>query len=157
MFAGRAAGLTMVRTRGLLRYAPWMSVPISVAVINTTPDVVEMLRHALERSGFVVATCFTFDIRDGRIDIDAFMRQHRPRVILYDLAPPYETNFRLFQHIRSMPVVQDVQFVLTSMNRKNVLPLVGRDERVYEVVDRDEDLMQIILAVKEASRARLLP
>jgi CheY-like chemotaxis protein len=133
-----------------------MGDPISVAVINTTPDVVEMLRHTLERAGFVVATCFTFDIRDGRIDIEAFMRQHRPRVILYDLAPPYERNFRLFQHIRSMPAVEDVQFVLTSMNRKNVLPLVGRDERVYEVVDRDEDLMAIIQAIKEASRTRPL-
>lgn len=132
-----------------------MSAPISVAVINSTPDVVEMLRYTLERAGFVVATCFTFDIRDGRIDMDAFMRQHRPRVILYDLAPPYERNFRLFQHIRSMPAVQDVQFVLTSMNQENVLPLVGRDERVYEVVDRDDDLLAIVQAVKEASRSRL--
>jgi CheY-like chemotaxis protein len=133
-----------------------MSVPISVAVINTTPDVVEMLRQALERAGFVVATCFTFDIRDGHVDLDAFMRQHRPRVILYDLAPPYETNFRLFEHIRSMPALEDAQFVLTSMNPKNVLHLVGRDERVYEVVDREEDLLAIVQEVKEASRVRLL-
>jgi CheY-like chemotaxis protein len=133
-----------------------MSVPIGVAVINTTPDVVEMLRQVLERAGFVVATCFTFDIRDGRIDLEAFVRQHRPRVILYDLAPPYETNFRLFEHIRSMPALEDAQFVLTSMNPKNVLHLVGRDERVYEVVDRNEDLLAIVQAVKEASRVRLL-
>jgi CheY-like chemotaxis protein len=134
-----------------------MSVPISVAVINTTPDVVEMLRQALERAGFVVATCFTFDIREGRVDLEAFMRQHRPGVILYDLAPPYETNFRLFEHIRSMPAHEDAQFVLTSMNPKNVRHLVGRDEHVYEVVDRDEDLLAIVQAVKEASRVRLLP
>jgi CheY-like chemotaxis protein len=133
-----------------------MSVPISVVIINTTPDVVEMLRQALERAGFVVTTCFTFDIRDGHVDLEAFVRQHRPRVILYDLAPPYETNFRLFEHIRSMPALEDAQFVLTSMNPKNVRHLVGRDERVYEVVDRDEDLLAIIQAVKEASRIRLL-
>jgi CheY-like chemotaxis protein len=133
-----------------------MSVPISVAVINTTPDVVEMLRHALERAGFVVATCFTFDIREGRVDLEAFVRQHRPRVILYDLAPPYETNFRLFEHIRRVPALEDAQFVLTSMNPKNVLHLVGRDDQVYEVVDRDEDLLAIVQAVKEASRVRLL-
>jgi CheY-like chemotaxis protein len=92
------------------------------ALINTTPDVVEMLKQVLERAGFFVATCFTFDIRDGCIDLEAFVRQHRPRVILYDLAPPYETNFRLFEHIRSMPALEDAQFVLTSMNPKNGSP-----------------------------------
>jgi CheY-like chemotaxis protein len=104
------------------------------ALINTTPDVVEMLKQVLERAGFFVATCFTFDIRDGCIDLEAFVRQHRPRVILYDLAPPYETNFRLFEHIRSMPALEDAQFVLTSMK---MVHLVGRDERVYELVGRD--------------------
>jgi hypothetical protein len=48
----------------------------------------------------------------------------------------------------------NAQFVLRA-NQKNVLPLVGRDERVYEVVDRDDDLLAIVQAVKEASGARL--
>jgi hypothetical protein len=93
------------------------------------------------------------DIRDGKLDFDAFMRQHRLRVIAYDLAPPYEKNFRLFQHVRAMPVAEGCQFVLTSVNPLHVSGLL-RDARVYEVVDRDEDLMMFVRAVKEASRAR---
>jgi hypothetical protein len=45
---------------------------------------------------------------------------------------------------------------LRRVNPKNVLHLVGRDEQVYEVVDRDEDLMAIVQAVKEASRVRMV-
>ena len=82
------------------------------------------------------------------------MRQHRPRVIVYDLAPPYHTNVRLFQHIRQMPAMQNVQIVLSSMNPVIVIPLIGRDERIHEVVDRDDDLLAIVQAVKEASRLR---
>jgi CheY-like chemotaxis protein len=128
--------------------------PTTVAIVNTTPDAVEMLREVLSSAGFVVVSCFTHDIRDGKVDFASFMRQHKPRVIAYDLAPPYERNFRLFEHVRALPAVEGTHFVLTSVNPANVADLVGRDERVYEVVDREEDLMKFVHAVKEASRAR---
>lgn len=126
----------------------------TVAIINTTPDTVSMLRDVLESAGFMVVSCFTHDIRDGHMDFEAFMRLHRPRVIVYDLAPPYERNFQLFQHVRAMPVVQDAHFVITSVNPKHVVGMVGRDQHVYEIVDREEDLLDLVKAVKEASRAR---
>jgi len=131
-----------------------LSEPTTVAIVNTTPDAIDMLRNVLMAAGFVVVSCYTHDIREGRVDLEAFIRQHRPSVIAYDLAPPYETNFQLFKHVRAMPAVQGCQFVLTSVNPSNVSNLVGRDERVYEVVDRQEDLMKFVQAVKEASRAR---
>src|SRR4051812_8979254 len=106
----------------------------TVAIVNTTPDAVEMLRIVFTSAGFVVVSCYTHDIRDGKVDFEAFMRQHSPRVIVYDLAPPYGPNFRLFEHVRGMPAVQQSQFVLTSVNPKNVAGLIGRDEHVYEVV-----------------------
>lgn len=126
----------------------------TVAIVNTSPDAVDMLRHALENAGFVVVTCFTHDIRDGRLDFEAFLRTHRPRVISYDLAPPYVKNFRLYQHVRGLEAVRDCQFVVTAMNVSHAQKLVGNDEKVYEVVDRAEDLDQWIAAVKQASRAR---
>jgi CheY-like chemotaxis protein len=131
-----------------------LSEPVTVAIVNTTPDAIEMLRHVLTAAGFVVVACYTHEIRDGKVDLESFIRQHRPSVIAYDLAPPYAANFQLFKHVRSMPAVQECQFVLTSVNVSNVTPLVGRDERVYEVVDREEDLMTLVQAVKQASRAR---
>ena len=131
-----------------------MTEPVTVAIINTTMDTVQMVRDALHPAGFVVVSCFANDIRDGKIDFGAFLRLHSPRVIIYDLAPPYERHFQLFQHVRAMPDVEGVHFVITSVNPKNVQGLVGRDEHVYEIVDREEDLLKLVQAVKEASRAR---
>jgi hypothetical protein len=128
--------------------------PTTVAIVNTTPDTVQMVRDALHPAGFLVVSCFTHDIRDGKVDFGAFLRLHKPRVILYDLAPPYERNFQLFRHVRAMPDVEGAHFVITSVNPKNVRGLVGRDEHVYEIVDREEDLLKLVQAVKEASRAR---
>ena len=79
-----------------------MHPPDVVAVINTSPDTVEMLRTTLEHAGFLVITGYTFDIRDGRLDIDAFVSKHQPRVVVYDVAPPYDQNWRLFQHVRGL-------------------------------------------------------
>ena len=51
------------------------------AIVNTSPDTVDLLRDALERAGFLVVSCFTHDIREGRVDFEAFLRAHKPSVI----------------------------------------------------------------------------
>ena len=90
----------------------------TVAVINTSPDVVDMLRLTLEHAGIVVVTALTWEIRDGEVDLERFVAQHQPRVVIYDVAPPYEINWRLFLHVRAMSVMEGVQFVLTSTNAR---------------------------------------
>jgi DNA-binding response OmpR family regulator len=131
-----------------------MHPPDVVAVINTSPDTVEMLRTTLERAGFVVITGYTFDIRDARLDIDAFVTEHQPRVVVYDVAPPYDQNWRLFQHVRSLESMKARTFVITSTNPKHLEQLAGRDDRIYEIVGRPLDLHAVVTAVKEAFRSR---
>jgi CheY-like chemotaxis protein len=124
-----------------------------VAVINTSPDTVDLLKDLLECAGFLVVNTYTHHIRDGTIDLSAFLRTHEPRVILYDIAPPYERNWQLLQHLRQT-VLSGYRFVLTTTNPSRVEPLVGRDEQVYEVVDKQGDLDAILRATREAVRAR---
>lgn len=126
----------------------------TVAVVNTSPDTIGMLREALERAGFLVVSCYTHDIREGRIDFEAFIRTHAPSVIAYDIAPPYVKAVMLYQHVRAMEAVQNCQFVLTGTNAAQVQRLVGRDEKVFEIVDKEEELGRIVEAIKYASRAR---
>lgn len=128
--------------------------PTTVAVVNTSPDTIELLRVPLERAGFLVVSCYTHDIRDGKLDFAAFVRTHDPVVIAYDIAPPYVRNTKLYQHVRGMDAVKDRQFVLTGTNARQVQKLIGRDEKVYEVVDSKEDIDNIVRAIKDASRAR---
>ena len=125
-----------------------------VAIINSSPDTVDLIRIPLQRAGFTVLSGYTFDIRDGRVDVSAFVERHRPRVLVYDVAPPYEENWRLFQHVRGLEAMRDCRFVITSVNPRHVEALAGRDERIYEVVGRPVDLDEIVNAVREALKAR---
>jgi DNA-binding response OmpR family regulator len=127
--------------------------PPVVAVINTSPDVVDMLRLALEHAGFVVVSAFTFEIREGVTDIEHFVRQHRPAVILYDIAPPYEANWQLFQRIRAMEVMKGRRFILTTTNAHQLQKLAGSGEHFHEIVGKPYDLDEITRATHDALRA----
>ncbi len=125
-----------------------------VAVINSTPDIVDMLRLAIEPAGFVVVTALTFEIRDGHVDVEHFIQQHEPRVIVYDIAPPYEANWHLFEHMTAMPVMHGRQFVVTSTNARQVERIAGNAHHIYEVIGKPYDLGQVVQAVREAARSR---
>ena len=123
-----------------------------VAVINTNPDLVEMLKQRIEAAGFVVLAMHVADIRAG-LDIGAVLTQHDPKVIVYDVVAPFERNWRLFEHLRSTSF-QGRRFVLTTPNAAGLRRLVGRDERIYEILDDRDDIDSIVQAVREAARAR---
>jgi DNA-binding NtrC family response regulator len=125
-----------------------------VAVINSTTDIVDMLRIAMEQAGLVVVSALTPEIREGDIDLEQFVKQHEPKVIAYDIAPPYEANWNLFQHVAKMPVMQGRQFVITSTNAHHVERLASPQDHIYEVVGKSEDIGRIVQAVKEALRVR---
>jgi DNA-binding NtrC family response regulator len=127
--------------------------PDVAAIFNTSPDAVEMLRQVLERAGIVVVTAFTWELRDGHVDLEAFITQHRPRVIVYDIAPPYDQSWNLFLHFRAMPLLAGIELVITSTNVDYVQKL-AKGEQIYEIIGKPYDLDQIVRAVKEALRAR---
>ena len=133
--------------------APSPNDPIVAAIFNTSPDLVDLVRRAFEPAGIVTVSALTYEIRDGSIDLEAFIRQHNPHVILYDIAPPYDANWALFRHICRMDVMRDRQFVVTSVNAKQVESLAA-GQPVYEIVGKPYDLDRLVHAVKAASRAR---
>jgi DNA-binding NtrC family response regulator len=125
-----------------------------VGIFNSSEEVVDLVKDVLEQAGFVVVLGHIAEIRRGTFDLESFIRQHRPKVIVYDLVPPYEKTWAFLEHLRGTDVLQGVQFVLTSINAKRLQEVVAPDEHVYEIVGKPVDLDQIARAVKEASRAR---
>ncbi|HVX41712.1 MAG TPA: hypothetical protein VHB25_19280 [Gemmatimonadaceae bacterium] len=130
--------------------------PIVVAVVNTNPDIVRLLRIELERAGFIVLVMHIEEIKRGEANVESFLRQHDPRVIVYDVAPPYDLNWRFLDHLRRSTLFGGRQFVLTSVNVERVRKIVGTDETVFEVAGEPQDLDQVLRAVREAARARPL-
>jgi DNA-binding NtrC family response regulator len=131
--------------------------PPVVAVINSSYELVELLKVSLEQAGLLVVTLLSHQIRDGSVNLDAFMRVHNPEVIVYDIAPPYASDWALLEHIRSFDALQRCRYVLTSPNVAQVRALVGRDERVYEIIGKPHDIGEFVGAVLQAVNARPRP
>ena len=131
--------------------------PPVVAVLNSNDDLVELLRHLLEQAGFITVTGHVDDVRRGQLDLINFVEQHNPNVIVYDLVPPYDRSWNYLYLLRDSEPLRGLPFVLTSVNPKRATEVVGQSEMVYEIVGKPVDLDQIVTAVKEASKSRLIP
>ena len=129
-----------------------MSDPAVVAVINTNPDVVELLKARIEAAGFVVLVVHIAEIRAG-LDLKGLVAQHDPQVIVYDIVAPYGRNWRFLEHLRAT-LLKGRRFVMTTPNAAALQRLIGRDDEVYEIVEDGADVDAIVQAVREASRAR---
>jgi CheY-like chemotaxis protein len=108
-----------------------------VAIFNTSEDTTDLLRLEVEKAGFVVITALTHQIRDGKVDFIDFLREHQPKVVVYDIALPYEENWALFEHLRQLPICREMQFVITTVNLRQVEGIAAaRSQRVFEIVGK---------------------
>ncbi len=122
------------------------------AIVNTNPDMVELLKLRVEAAGFIVLVMHVAEIRQG-LDIENTLKQHDPRVVVYDVVAPYELSWRFLEHLRTATAFAGRQFVLTSPNVTQLKRIVKVDETIFEIVGGD-DIDGIVQAVREASRAR---
>ena len=121
-----------------------------VAIINTSEDIVAFLRELLAADGFRPVAGFVPDFREGRQDLDAFLRAHDPAVILWDIALPYDRNWAYFQAARAGEAARDRRFVLTTTNKRALEELVGPTP-AHELLGKPYDIEALLAAVHRAA------
>ena len=126
--------------------------PTVVAVLNTSDDTVELLRVYLENEGYIVVSSHLSKLKRGEGSLERDIVEHDPRVLIYDLAPPYDKSWTFLQHIRRHPSMKDRSFVLTSTNPQRVLEVAteAKEEPIHEIIGKPYDLKEIVSAVKQA-------
>jgi response regulator RpfG family c-di-GMP phosphodiesterase len=126
--------------------------PPVVAVLNTNDDTVELLRVYLESEGYVVISAHLQDLKRGEVSLDDYVAEHDPKVVVFDLAPPYDRSWLFLQHVRNQPSMKGRPFVLTSTNPRRVVEIAqaSNEEPIHEIIGKPYDLQEIVSAVKSA-------
>ena len=119
-----------------------------VALFNASDDTVEMVGRMLEASGLnCLVNCRFADLRKGNVDFAAFLREHDPHVLIFDISPPYELNWAFFRTLRDDPLMRRRGLVLTTTNKDRLDEVAGHDSLAIEVVGKPYDLQQILSAI----------
>jgi len=122
---------------------------VVVAVINSNADTVEMLRLILQRDGFECVTAHIDEIKRGGLDFPRFLQEHDPRVLIYDVSPPYEENWTFLNLLLRLDVMRGRKAVITTTHKANLESLVGPTEAI-EILGKPYDLEEVMRAVKRA-------
>lgn len=122
---------------------------IVVAIFNSNPEVLELLREALQTTGYAAVIAHVDDLKRGRVDMIQFVEEHDPDAIIYDVAPPYDTNWTFLRLMMSSKVMEGRAFVITTTNKRVLEELIGPND-VLELVGKPYDLEQITSAVTAA-------
>jgi DNA-binding response OmpR family regulator len=127
-----------------------------VAILNSNEDLMEILTFALKEEGFDVVFARVPEIRRGKKDLVGFLKEHNPAIIIYDIPPPYEENWRFFLLLRNLKITQGKHFILTTTNKSAIEKLIGNIETI-EIYGKPYDLKEVVTAVKLAINLDIQP
>jgi len=120
-----------------------------IAVVNTNDDLVSALQHALETEGFDIVTAHVQGIRDGTLDFAAFLQEHDPALVIYDIALPYDSNWKFLNMLRQLPQAQR-PFVVTTVNKRALDARVGPTATIEIQGGHADDIEPTMEAVRKA-------
>ncbi len=120
-----------------------------VAIINTSEEVVEFLREAMEQEGYAHVAEAVLTFKRGERDVETFLQRHDPDVVIWDIGFPYEKNWAFFAGLRRAGVFDGRGLVLTTTN-KLALGSFAEPEAVTEIIDKPFALKTLLDAVAAA-------
>ncbi|HEY9462988.1 MAG TPA: response regulator [Vicinamibacterales bacterium] len=122
---------------------------LRLAILNDSPHVLKLLCDWFRRHGHQCATQMVAEMPHAHVDVEQFIGEHRPDVVVYDVPMPYGSSWDLLDVIRSMPSLRSIPFVITTRNKRKLEQVVGRTS-VVEIAGQPEDLRRLLKAVEAA-------
>jgi hypothetical protein len=125
-----------------------------VALFNASDDTIDMIQKLLTDAGAeqTLIWCHFADLKKGIVNFEKYMDRHNPEVVIFDLSPPYDENWKFFKTMRDAKTMKGRGMVLTTTNKNRLDEVLGEDSHALEVVGRKKDLDQIDAAIKEETR-----
>ncbi len=119
--------------------------PPVVAIFDPHPAMCDVLSLILEAEGWRPVTANLAAFHHDVDAICAFLTQHQPQVVIFDIAPPYAENWQVFTRVRTRSALS-AAFILTTTNKRHLEALVGRISSI-EIISKPFALERIVQAV----------
>jgi hypothetical protein len=132
-----------------------------VALFNASDDTIDMAQAILKKgdSAQTLVWCHFADLKKGIVDVEKWLSEHNPEVVIFDISPPYDENWKYYKTMRDSDEMRGRGCVLTTTNKDRLDEVLGSDSHALEVVGRTKDLEQIRTAIAaqtlKAREARL--
>jgi len=122
-----------------------------ILVFNTNQDIVDMLRLALGEEGYRVGAYHVTQFRSGETDVIEVLERDTPRVVIFDVAPPYQANWAFYRLVSASASGQRVRWLVTTTNVRALHEEAGdaAPDNPIEVWGKPYDLELIVARVKE--------
>jgi hypothetical protein len=124
--------------------------PEVVAILNSNEDLVRLVRETLHDEGYLTMAHHIADLRDGNTDIGRFFEERNPRVVIYDLAPPFTLDWQFLQLLKEHSALMGRRVILTTTNAVALKEVCGVE--ALQIVGTDEDLRRLLSEVKQTAR-----
>ena len=118
-----------------------------VVIFNASDDTLDVLTEHLARAHYTCVRAFIREFRQGKRDVSAFIREHDPRVVIWDISVPYVMNWSFLQATLRTPVVQGRQVVVTTANVARLDELVGASTCAIEISEWPQDLERLLTSL----------
>ena len=126
--------------------SPPRDMPV-VAVFSADEDTV-LLRPYLRQAGYEPVGAYVREIREGVVDVLAFLREQRPDAVIYDLEPPLKANWNFVRLIRNAAGVRNPRFILLTGDKRGLERTIGRDAVTELIFAKPYDPAEIVRAVR---------
>jgi CheY-like chemotaxis protein len=122
-----------------------------VLVFNTNEDIVDMLRLALGEEGYRVGAQHVVSFKKGETDVLEVLENAKPRLVIYDVAPPYQSNWAFFRLVSATEAGQKVRWLVTTTNVRALTEEAGdaAPDDVIEIWGKPYDVELIVERVKQ--------
>jgi len=130
--------------------------PPLVAIFDGFADAAEMMAIAIGLAGFRTVDGHVSDVKRGVTDFMAFMKEHKPDVVVWDISPPYEGNWNFFQLVRSSSALDGRGVVLTTTHKAHLDDFARADSGALEIVGKPVDIAELVHRIRNALGRRVL-
>jgi DNA-binding response OmpR family regulator len=128
--------------------------PGTVALFNASDDTVDMVQKLLTEAdqGQTLIWCHFADLKKGIVNFSKYVEKHNPEVVIFDISPPYDENWKFFKTMRDDKTMKGRGMILTTTNKNRLDEVLGEDSKALEVVGKAKDLKEIDHAIKSETR-----